>query len=63
LPIRTAPTNPPLPRRVKRTVYGLIGDSAIIAPTGEIAARALGEDDEVITTRLITQRNGAKLEV
>ena len=29
-----------------------IGGSAIIAPTGEIAARALGEDDEVITATL-----------
>jgi predicted amidohydrolase len=31
---------------------GLIGGSAIIAPTGEIAARALSEDDEVITATL-----------
>ena len=33
----------------KEDGYGLIGGSVIIAPTGEIAARALGEDDEVIT--------------
>jgi N-carbamoyl-D-amino-acid hydrolase len=29
--------------------FGMIGGSCIIAPTGEIAARALGEADEVIT--------------
>jgi predicted amidohydrolase len=29
--------------------YGLIGGSSIIAPTGEIAVAAMGEDDEVIT--------------
>ncbi|MFL5267543.1 MAG: N-carbamoyl-D-amino-acid hydrolase [Stellaceae bacterium] len=28
--------------------FGMIGGSAIVAPTGEIAARALREDDEVI---------------
>ncbi len=28
--------------------HGLIGGSCIIAPTGEIAAQAMGEDDEVI---------------
>jgi N-carbamoyl-D-amino-acid hydrolase len=33
----------------KEDGFGLIGGSAIIAPTGEIAARALGEGDEVIT--------------
>jgi N-carbamoyl-D-amino-acid hydrolase len=32
--------------------FGLIGGSVIVAPTGEIAARALGEDDEVITATL-----------
>jgi predicted amidohydrolase len=32
--------------------FGLIGGSAIIAPIGEIAVRALGEDDEVVTTTL-----------
>ncbi|HMD63363.1 MAG TPA: hypothetical protein VKF83_05240 [Stellaceae bacterium] len=31
---------------------GLIGGSVIIAPTGEIAGRTLGEDDEVITATL-----------
>ena len=36
----------------KEDGYGLIGGSVIIAPTGEIAARALGEDDEVITATL-----------
>src|SRR5207302_427228 len=36
----------------KEDGFGLIGGSAIIAPTGEIAARALGEDDEVITATL-----------
>ena len=30
----------------------MIGGSAIVAPTGEIAAQALSEDDEVITTTL-----------
>lgn len=29
----------------------MIGSSAIIAPTGEIVARALSEDDEVIFTK------------
>jgi predicted amidohydrolase len=28
--------------------FGMIGGSAIVAPTGEIAARALTEDDELI---------------
>ncbi len=28
--------------------HGLIGGSAIVAPTGEIAARAVGEDDELV---------------
>src|SRR5262252_2433266 len=36
----------------KEDGFGLIGGSAIIAPTGEIAARTLGEDDEVITATL-----------
>jgi predicted amidohydrolase len=36
----------------KEDGYGLIGGSVIIAPTGEIAARALGEDDEVIAATL-----------
>src|SRR6201998_1659709 len=36
----------------KEDGYGLIGGSVIIAPTGEIVARALGEDDEVIATTL-----------
>ena len=29
--------------------FGLIGGSCIIAPTGELVARALGEEDEVVT--------------
>jgi predicted amidohydrolase len=36
----------------KEDGFGLIGGSAIIAPTGEIAARALGEDDEAVTATL-----------
>lgn len=32
--------------------FGMIGGSAIVAPTGEIAAQALSEDDEVITVNL-----------
>jgi predicted amidohydrolase len=36
----------------KEDGYGLIGGSVIIAPTGEIAARALGEDDEIIAATL-----------
>jgi predicted amidohydrolase len=36
----------------KEDGFGLIGGSVIIAPTGEIAARALGEDDEVIASTL-----------
>ena len=32
--------------------FGMIGGSAIVAPTGEIAAQALTEEDEVITTTL-----------
>jgi predicted amidohydrolase len=36
----------------KEDGYGLIGGSVIIAPTGEIAARALGEDDELISATL-----------
>src|ERR1700733_11950418 len=32
----------------KEDGFGLIGGSAIIAPTGEIAAQAMSEDDEVI---------------
>jgi predicted amidohydrolase len=30
----------------------MIGGSAIVAPTGEIAAQTLSEDDEVITATL-----------
>jgi N-carbamoyl-D-amino-acid hydrolase len=36
----------------KEDGHGLIGGSVIIAPTGEIAARAVGEDDEVISATL-----------
>ena len=36
----------------KEDGYGLIGGSVIIAPTGEIAARATSEDDEVISASL-----------
>ncbi|MDX1431933.1 MAG: N-carbamoyl-D-amino-acid hydrolase [Gammaproteobacteria bacterium] len=32
----------------KEDGYGMIGGSCIIAPTGEIAARAIGEEDEVV---------------
>jgi predicted amidohydrolase len=32
--------------------FGMIGGSAIVAPTGEIAARAVSEDDEIIATTL-----------
>jgi N-carbamoyl-D-amino-acid hydrolase len=32
--------------------FGMIGGSAIVAPTGEMAAQALGEDDEVIAAAL-----------
>jgi predicted amidohydrolase len=32
--------------------FAMIGGSAIVAPTGEIAAQALSEDDEVITATL-----------
>ncbi len=32
--------------------FGMIGGSAIVAPTGEIAAQALTEEDELITTTL-----------
>src|SRR5713226_2906101 len=32
--------------------FAMIGVSAIVAPTGEIAARALSEEDEIITTTL-----------
>jgi N-carbamoyl-D-amino-acid hydrolase len=32
--------------------FGMIGGSAIVAPTGEIAAQALSEDDEVIAVTL-----------
>jgi len=32
--------------------FGMIGGSAIVAPTGEIAAQALGEDDELIGATL-----------
>ena len=36
----------------KEDGYGLIGGSAIVAPTGEIAAQALSEEDEVIAVDL-----------
>jgi N-carbamoyl-D-amino-acid hydrolase len=36
----------------KEDGFGLIGGSVIIAPTGEIAAQALSEDDEVIACAL-----------
>jgi predicted amidohydrolase len=36
----------------KEDGFGLIGGSAIVAPTGEIAARAMSEDDEVIAATL-----------
>ena len=36
----------------KEDGYGLIGGSAIVAPTGEIAAQALSEEDEVISVNL-----------
>jgi predicted amidohydrolase len=36
----------------KEDGYGLIGGSAIVAPTGEIAAQAMSEEDEVITVHL-----------
>jgi N-carbamoyl-D-amino-acid hydrolase len=42
----------PVPRPGKQDGFGLIGGSATIVPTGEIAARALGEDDEVISAML-----------
>ena len=32
--------------------HAMIGGSAIVAPTGEIAAQALTEDDELIATTL-----------
>jgi len=32
--------------------FGMIGGSAIVAPTGEIAAQTLSEEDELITTTL-----------
>ena len=32
--------------------FGMIGGSAIVAPTGEIAAQALTEDDELVTATL-----------
>jgi predicted amidohydrolase len=32
--------------------FAMIGGSAIVAPTGEIAAQALSEDDELLTTTL-----------
>ncbi len=32
--------------------FGMIGGSVIVAPTGEIAARAVGEGDEVVTATL-----------
>jgi predicted amidohydrolase len=36
----------------KEDGHGLIGGSVIVAPTGEIAAQALSEDDEVIAVNL-----------
>jgi N-carbamoyl-D-amino-acid hydrolase len=36
----------------KEDGFGLIGGSVIVAPTGEIATRALGEEDEVIAATL-----------
>lgn len=36
----------------KEDGFGLIGGSVIVAPTGEIAARALGEDDEIVSATL-----------
>jgi predicted amidohydrolase len=36
----------------KEDGYGLIGGSVVVAPTGEIAARSLSEDDELITATL-----------
>ena len=36
-------------KRLALIGFGLIGGSCIIAPTGEIAAQALTEDDEVVT--------------
>jgi len=36
----------------KEDGFGLIGGSAIVAPTGEIVARAVSEDDEVISATL-----------
>ncbi|MGH7116660.1 MAG: N-carbamoyl-D-amino-acid hydrolase, partial [Stellaceae bacterium] len=36
----------------KEDGFGLIGGSVIVAPTGEIAARALGEDDEIVAATL-----------
>jgi N-carbamoyl-D-amino-acid hydrolase len=36
----------------KEDGFGLIGGSVIVAPTGEIAARALSEDDEIIAATL-----------
>ncbi len=36
----------------KEDGFGLIGGSAIVAPTGEIAAQAMSEDDEVIAATL-----------
>ena len=36
----------------KEDGFGMIGGSVIIAPTGEIAARALSEDDELIAATL-----------
>ncbi len=32
--------------------FGMIGGSVVVAPTGEIAARALSEEDEVVTASL-----------
>jgi predicted amidohydrolase len=36
----------------KEDGFGMIGGSVIVAPTGEIAARALGEDDEIVAATL-----------
>ncbi len=36
----------------KEDGFGMIGGSVIVAPTGEIAARALSEDDEIVAATL-----------
>ena len=42
----------PLFNRIALIGFGLIGGSVIVAPTGEIAAQALGEDDELVLANL-----------